>query len=131
MNVGVSPVVPCDLDVPGLGLPAGDVGGGWLTTERVHRLVGVGVYLAALGFWHLGMDRLARTLSDRSPAASLVLPLCLYLAVTVAVPLVRLGWHGGANQMHEHLLTVTAAVAVVLGVLGVWRWLVRPLVSNP
>jgi exosortase K len=85
---------------------------GWLTPERAHRLLGVVLYCAVL----LGSCRLADRIGARlqlKAAGVRVPPLAIYLAVTLAVPLLRRAYTLHPAQFAEHALFTSAGAALV------------------
>jgi exosortase/archaeosortase family protein len=85
-------------------------GTGWLTPERLHRLAGVVIYLAALVALCRGLAPGRR---------SLVIPLACYVGVGIGVPLLN-----GAARNHlfiEHALVVIGASLLVLAIAHMAR----------
>lgn len=82
---------------------------GWFTPDRLHRMVGVVVYLALLLVLFAAAGKLAARWSDRATAGVRV-PIGVYLAVAVLVPLANGGYARAA--FWEHAAVV---VAVLVG----------------
>jgi exosortase K len=91
-----------------------DVHTGWLTVARVHRLTGVGIYLAALGLFFKVLAPIISTYCARfdgqvRPARSDLppwLPLGWYLLVAVGVPTANLLFRHPVAGYGEHCITV-------------------------
>jgi exosortase K len=100
-----------------------DVRYGWLTAERIHRLEGIAVYFLFLSFFFLVMKRAATLAREGNGAGSClrpfpaaVAPLCWYLVVTLAVPLLNGSAQAGNPGFIEHFWTVLP-VCVLLSLL--------------
>lgn len=98
---------------------------GWLTAERLHRVAGTGVYLGGLwGTWtaldHLSARRRPHPAS--SAWASVLLPLGVYIAMTVVVPLANGAWGRYGVHYLEHAVTVSLIVAATLLLHSLVRW---------
>lgn len=109
-----------------------DIYGGWITVERVHRLMGIGLYLSALWIFFRGLRFMLSRISAEGRPLPAWLPLCWYLAGAAGVPLVNLLFQSRPSSFGEHILTVLIAIpcygalaASVLRILkriGARRW---------
>lgn len=87
-----------------------DIYGGWVTVERVHRLMGIGLYLGALWIFFRGLQfMLSRMRAGGRPLPDW-LPLGWYLAGAVGVPLVNMIFRSRPSSFGEHILTVLIAI---------------------
>lgn len=84
------------------------------TKARVHRLLGVVLYAAALCALCLGAERLrTRAAQPLRAARALAIALTVYLGVTLAIPLAhRMFRHNPAHFAEHALLTLLGAAAV-------------------
>ena len=110
-----------------------DIYGQWLTVRRLHRLVGIGLYLGALWLWFAGfrtvlshsgksMERRSRFLLLNLPDW---LPLAWYLLGAVGVPLANAIFQGRSSQFSEHCFTILVAGGCVWGLVKMVRWLMK------
>ncbi len=89
---------------------------GWFTPERVHRILGVIVYLGALWIFWLVLEATVRRLAGwcgHGPGMNLIpmpgwTPLGWYLAGTLGVPMANLLFQRPAPGFVEHVLTLMA-----------------------
>ncbi len=86
---------------------------GWLTPDRIHRMIGVGIYFGALGGCHLLLDRVVEKINPSVgiPAVDKDIslpwqPLAWYLTGTLAVPLLHKLAGGDPRLNLEYSLTV-------------------------
>lgn len=90
---------------------------GWFTVERVHRLLGVVVYITALyaiyGQLYRNKIKNDGTGKMRAVIRSYLLPGLWYLCVTVVVPVVLGKYTHYGKQFTEHILFIVLAVAGV------------------
>jgi exosortase K len=99
-----------------------DIYAGWLTIERVHRLMGVGLYLGALGLFFTGLqpiisricERFEHHRRQRHRILPAWLPFPWYILGAVGVPAVNVLIHDSPPGFGEHCVTI------VLVVLGLW-----------
>jgi exosortase K len=107
----------------GIGLHEWHVGSAWLTPERVHRLAGILVYVAAL----IGAQRMALCVLRVGAAPStLGMPILWYLLITVAVPVANGALRGKPAPFLEHATWVLATLLAVCAVM----WSVRGASSS-
>jgi exosortase K len=92
----------------GIALHVGGAGAGWLTGDRLHRLAGIAVYLAALLALVVAAQGVMRSRSRRWAHR----PLLCYAAVTIAVPLANGAW--ARPGYAEHAAVVAAALVALL-----------------
>ncbi len=92
---------------------------GWFTPDRLHRMIGVGIYFSALGACYLLLDRIALKLN---PLGSLAVdkkvsppwqPLAWYLTGTLAVPLLHKLIGGDPRLNLEYSVTVIGVSSAV------------------
>jgi exosortase K len=91
----------------------------WLSAHAVHRALGVAVYLGCLLALFTLVERAVRGAPRRAAQNAFLIPLALYLVVTLLVPLLR-----GAAARPEygaHAAVVLAAVTVAMLCLRVRR----------
>ena len=91
----------------------------WLSAAQVHRLAGVGTYLASL--WLLAFAAARGASSSLAPRRAVLLPLVLYLGVTLGLPL--------ANGAHARPEFFSHARVVLLASLGLTALLLAGLVA--
>ena len=96
-----------------------DIYGGWITPERMHRLVGIVIYYASLVSLYLAVE------SQIAVRVSRKAPLCWYLGVSLGVPLAGRMVMGGETGFGEHAVWV-ASTALLLSVL----MFLAPLLRN-
>ena len=110
-----------------------DIYGGPLTLERVHRVIGTGIYMGALGLFFWGLQpiisryckRMAGCTVPAGPPLPLWFPLGWYVIGAVGVPVVNLLFRRPSDQFVEHCATVVpAALLAWAGAMGV-RHIVR------
>lgn len=103
---------------------------GWLTAERVHRLAGTVIYLAALCATWLALDRLSAGAAGRGRprrALSPLVPLLAYVGMTVGVP-----WLNGAfGQFGARYVEHGATVALLALAAGLLLSSMRSATSSP
>jgi exosortase K len=89
--------------------------GGW-TKARVHRLLGVILYSAALLSTCLAAQRLqSQTAQPLRAAGRLSVALCTYLGVSLGIPLLNRAFVRNPAHFAEHaVLTLTGALSVLL-----------------
>ena len=115
-----------------------DIYGAWLTPERLHRLVGVWIYLSALGLFFKGLQPIINALGDRfdphcRPGQVIWpawLPLLWYLTGAVGVPAVNLVFRDPLPAFGGHGLTVVAAAVALWGGTGLVKLFARYLNRN-
>jgi len=90
-------------------------GGGW-TKARVHRLLGVVLYSAALLGTCLAAQRLqSRSIRQLGAARRLSVALCVYLGVSLGIPVLNRAFVKNPSHFAEHaLLTSGGALGVLL-----------------
>ena len=96
-----------------------DIYGGWVTVERVHRLMGIGLYLSALWIFFRGLQWVLGRMRAGGRPLPAWLPLGWYLAGAVGVPLVNLLFQSRPSSFGEHILTVLLAIPCY-GALAAW-----------
>jgi exosortase K len=84
--------------------------GGWVTVERVHRLMGIGLYLCALWIFFTGLQFILSRIGGQGRPLPAWLPLCWYLAGAAGVPLVNLLFQSRTPSFGEHIVTVLIAI---------------------
>jgi len=110
-----------------------DIGHGWLTPARVHRLEGIGIYFFALCLFHRVVDYVLtgyhRRESIHAPCDEKYrslrygwVPAGWYILVLVGIPLANQAFHHHPAHFMEHGLTVIIGSALVLFVLFLIRW---------
>ncbi|MGD9369369.1 MAG: exosortase K [Desulfobacteraceae bacterium] len=87
-----------------------DIYGGWISAERVHRLMGIGLYLSALWIFYRSLQFMLSRISKGGRPLPAWLPLGWYLAGAVGVPLVNLLFQSPTSSFGEHILTVLMAI---------------------
>jgi exosortase K len=100
-----------------MGLYQAGIHAGWLTPQRLHRLLGVFLYLSVLGAFFMGLQPLlgcfARRFDKHSrPAQSALpawLPLGWYLLGALGVPAANRFFQGYSPAFAEHSLTLVVA----------------------
>ncbi len=110
-----------------------DIYGQWLTVQRLHRLVGIGLYLGALWLWFAGLRSVmshSGKATERQFRPSLLrlpdwLPLAWYLLGAVGVPLANLIFQGRSSHFGEHCFTILAAGGGVWGLVEMVRRLMK------
>lgn len=115
-----------------------DIYGAWLTPERLHRLVGVWIYLGALGLFFKGLQPIIDALGDRfdphCQAEQAIwpawLPLLWYLTGAVGVPAANLVFRDPLPAFGRHGLTVVAAAVALWGGTELVKLFVRYLNGN-
>jgi exosortase K len=108
-----------------------DIYGQWLTPQRLHRLVGIGLYLGALWVWFASlrsaMGGSGDAIKQRCRPLFLILPdwlpLAWYLLGAVGVPLANLIFQGRSSEFGEHCITIMAVVGCVWIVVRMVHWL--------
>jgi exosortase K len=110
-----------------------DIYGPWLTARRLHRLVGIGLYLGALWVWFAGLrsamnasgkigERCHRPLFPNLPDW---LAPAWYLLGAVGVPLVNLIFQRQSSEFGEHCITILTTVGCIWGLVKLTQWLHR------
>ncbi len=110
-----------------------DIYGLWLTPPRLHRLVGIGLYLGALWLWfavirsvtsHFGqaVGRQSRSWPLRLPDW---IPLAWYLLGAIGVPLANVIFQRRPAQFGEHCITILAAAGCIWGVARMAQWVLK------
>ena len=115
-----------------------DIYGQWLTVMRLHRLCGVGLYLAALWLlfkglqWALSLNGRQFTGLGSKEGRSLPawLPLCWYAVGTVGLPIMNVLHQVPGPALAEHCTTILTAVACVGGSAKLIDALRRPQVRT-
>ncbi len=95
--------------------------GGWITAERLHRVVGVAIYFGALWlFYRLAeaiivcyCKRMEQRRPDRSRSLPNWLPYGGYLAITAGVPMANGMFRQRPIHFGEHVATVIAAMVCI------------------
>lgn len=91
-----------------------DIYGEWITPERVHRMIGIAVYLGFLHLFYLSAERITRQialpLGSRLPQIrSYYPPFAWYILFTTMIPLLRAHGQPDLSLLAEHVLVVVTA----------------------
>jgi len=96
--------------------------GAWVTPERIHRLLGIVVYLPLLFGIHVLAERAIRyrfpgeNQSGALRPSGVAAPVAWYLTLTIGVPVLNGALAGTTRQFIEHCATILAATAIALGI---------------
>jgi exosortase K len=93
-----------------------DIYGEWITPERVHRMVGIAVYLGVLLLVYLATERITRRRalplgSRSSEICAYCPPFAWYILFTIMIPVLRTLGRQDAPLLIEHVLVVGFASA--------------------
>ena len=115
-----------------------DIYSAWFTPGLLHRLVGVWLYLGALGLFFKGLQPIINAVADRFDphcrSERLIwpawLPLLWYLTGAVGVPAVNLVFRAPLPAFGKHGMTVVVGAVALWGGAGLVKLLARNLNRN-
>jgi exosortase K len=84
---------------------------GWLTPQRLHRLTGTAIFFTCLCLFYLLLQHLSPKTRSRP---SLLVPLCLYLSVTLLIPLLNALFHQNSPLLLEHSTTLLIIPVLII-----------------
>jgi exosortase/archaeosortase family protein len=90
---------------------------GWLTTNQQHRLEGIVVYFGFLLLLFLVTERLRSATPSR-----LLIPLCIYYATTLGIPLLNGSYEQGAAFWEHFIFVLTLPLLFILCLFVARRW---------
>lgn len=97
----------------------------WLTYDRLHRILGIGIYITATYLLYLILNNL---LSKSAPnRQNLFYPLIGYFLVTVGIPVLNKAYVGNVPIFVEHMLTVAIMGILCLIVIKFILFLIKCL----
>lgn len=104
--------------------------GGMLTQDRLHTMIGVGVYFTALlTIYRLAGRFVQSTVRPAHSPLSLLqkcaFPVFWYLSFTLGLPLLNRAGHAGTGEFAEFAVLVTAGCGLILLPYAVWSLRVR------
>jgi len=115
-----------------------DLGGGWLTHERLHLIIGVLIYFISLLLIYLAAGRVSASLfakpASTAPAitkpSSISIAVFWYLAVVVGVPMINNIIRNGGGNFLEYSVIVTATCLAALSIIFFMRYIKRRIKTN-
>jgi exosortase K len=114
---GVTIVVNSARIALGVVLHDAGVAWGWLTAERVHRLLGITLYFGALLAVHAVARRRAARPRPGMPGW-FTTPFVWYGLIAIAVPIVHSLWGGRPERFVEHCASIAAVTLLFAGALA-------------